>query len=71
MREKKKLQDKLREMELAYLVEGQANSVCAIRLKETLPLKKHKLVLPPVMTDQEKLRVDELMLSGSGCGWGL
>jgi hypothetical protein len=70
MRERKKLQDTLREMELAYLVEGQANSVSAIRLKETLPLKKQKIVLPPVLNDKEKNRVHELMLS-SGCGWGL
>lgn len=62
MKQRKREIDAAREMELAYLVEGQANSVCAIRLKETLPLKKAKVVIKDVLNQREKLRIQELML---------
>lgn len=61
MRERRKRIARLRELELAYLVEGQSNSVSAIRLKETLPLGKTRLEVPVKLSDRERLRVQELL----------
>lgn len=53
----------LKEMELTYLVEGQNNSVDAIRLKEHLPIKVNKIVLERIVGEKERLRIQELLTS--------
>ncbi|KND04367.1 uncharacterized protein SPPG_00096 [Spizellomyces punctatus DAOM BR117] len=64
-RMRKKLNKALafREMELQFLVEGQRNSIDAIRLKEYLALRPHKTIDIPkdMYTDEDRVRVDRLL----------
>ncbi|KAI9343655.1 hypothetical protein BDR26DRAFT_933173 [Obelidium mucronatum] len=50
-----------RETELAFLVEGQPNSIDAIRLKEYLASKGAPIKLFKAHTDRDRLRVEELL----------
>ncbi|KAI9103043.1 hypothetical protein DFS34DRAFT_349807 [Phlyctochytrium arcticum] len=66
-RMRNKLHDAItfREMELQFLVEGQRNSIDAIRLKEYLALRPRKTVDMPkgIYSDEDRVRVDRLLAS--------
>lgn len=51
----------MREAELQFLVEGQQNSIEAIRLKEYLSQKRDKIKIGTLFTDKERQRVEELL----------
>ncbi|KAI9202693.1 uncharacterized protein BJ171DRAFT_626365 [Polychytrium aggregatum] len=50
-----------RESELQFLVEGQSNSIDAIRLKEHLDRKHGKIRLGKIYTDKDRIRIEELL----------
>ncbi|KAJ3249381.1 hypothetical protein HDU78_003167 [Chytriomyces hyalinus] len=61
MKEKFQNMSLARETELAFLVEGQPNSIDAIRLKEYLSTKAIPVKVHKSYTDRDRLRVEELM----------
>ncbi|KAJ3323438.1 hypothetical protein HDU76_013632 [Blyttiomyces sp. JEL0837] len=61
MRTKLKTLMEARDAELQQLVEGQKNSIDAIRLKEYLLLRPVKLKVGKTYTERDRLRVEELL----------
>ncbi|KAJ3092788.1 hypothetical protein HK102_002716 [Quaeritorhiza haematococci] len=66
-RAKERMKEKIRQammdrdMELQYLVEGQRNSIDAIRLKEFIALRPLNIDLKTKYTERDRLRVEELL----------